>query len=49
MGGMVDHVFYFMFVLIMVFLVATNYKGLTEIMKQGGASGVPIIKALQGR
>jgi hypothetical protein len=35
--------------LIMVYLVATNYKGMTAVMKQGGSSSVSLIKALQGR
>jgi hypothetical protein len=49
MGGIVSNVVYFMFVLIMVFLIATNYKGMTAIMKQGGTSTVSLVKALQGR
>ena len=35
--------------LIMLYLVATNYKGMTAVMKQGGSSSVSLIKALQGR
>lgn len=49
MGGLASNVVYFMFVLIMVFLVVTNYKGFTQIMKQGGSSTVSLVKALQGR
>jgi hypothetical protein len=49
MGGIVSNVVYFMFVLIMIFLIATNYKGMTAIMKQGGTSTVSLVKALQGR
>ena len=35
--------------LIMLYLVANNYQGMTAIMKEGGASSVSLIKALQGR
>jgi len=49
MGGIVSNVFYFMFVLILTFLFVTNYKGFTEIMKQGGTTTVSIVKSLQGR
>ena len=35
--------------LIMLYLIATNYKGMTAIMKEGGSSSVNLIKALQGR
>ena len=48
-GGIVSSAIYFMFVLILVFLVATNYKGMTAVMKQGGTSTVSLVKALQGR
>jgi DNA-binding phage protein len=47
--GLVSNAIYFMFVLIMVFLVVTNYKGMTAVMKQGGTSTVHLVKALQGR
>ena len=48
-SGLVSNVTYFMFMLIMVFLVLTNYKGMTAVMKQGGTSTVSLVKALQGR
>lgn len=48
-GGLVSSTIYFMFVLIMIFLVVTNYKGFTAIMKQGGTSTVSLVKVLQGR
>jgi DNA-binding phage protein len=48
-GGIVSSVTYSMFLLIMVFLVVTNYKGMTAVMKQGGTSTVSLVKALQGR
>lgn len=48
-GGVVSSVIYAMFVLILVFLVVTNYKGMTAVMKQGGTSTVSLVKALQGR
>ena len=48
-GGLVSNVAYSMFLLIMVFLVLTNYKGMTAVMKQGGTSTVTLVKALQGR
>jgi DNA-binding phage protein len=35
--------------LIFLYLVVTNYKGMTAVMKQGGSSSVSLIKALQGR
>lgn len=49
MSGIVSNVAYFMFVLIFVFLVVTNYKGFTAVMKQSGSSTVGLVKALQGR
>jgi DNA-binding phage protein len=49
MGGIVSDVVYSMFVLILLFLVVTNYKGMTAVMKQGGTSTVSLVKALQGR
>jgi hypothetical protein len=49
MSGVVSNVTYFMFVLIMLFLIVTNYKGMTAVMKQGGTSTVSLVKALQGR
>lgn len=48
-GGIASHVTYLIFLLILTFLIATNYKGFVEIMKQGGLTGVPVIKVLQGR
>jgi len=48
MSGLVSSAIYFMFVLIFIFLVVTNWKGFTEIMKQGGSSTVDIVKSLQG-
>jgi len=48
-GGIVSNAIYFMFVLIMIFLVVTNYKGMTAIMKQGGSSTVSLVRSLQGR
>jgi DNA-binding phage protein len=48
-SGLVSNVVYFMFLLIMLFLVVTNYKGMTAVMKQGGTSTVSLVKALQGR
>ena len=48
-GGIVSSVTYSIFLLIMVFLVVTNYKGMTAVMKQGGTSTVSLVKALQGR
>ena len=48
MSGLVSSGIYFMFVLIFLFLVVTNWKGFTAIMKQGGASTVDIVKSLQG-
>lgn len=49
MGGIVSDAIYFMFVLIMLFLIVTNHKGMTAVMKQGGSSTVSLVKALQGR
>jgi hypothetical protein len=49
MGGIVSSTIYFMFVLILVFLIVTNYKGMTAVMKQGGSSTVSLVKSLQGR
>ncbi len=49
MGGIVSDAIYFMFVLILLFLIVTNYKGMTAVMKQGGSSTVSLVKALQGR
>ena len=49
MSDLASSAVYFMFVLIMVFLVVTNYKGMTAVMKQGGTSTVSLVKALQGR
>ena len=48
-GGLASSAIYFMFVLIFLFLVVTNYKGMTAVMKQGGSSTVSLVKALQGR
>ena len=47
--ALADHVFYLIFMLILAFLVFTNYKGLTAIMKQGGSSLSQVSKTLQGR
>lgn len=49
MGGLASDAIYFMFVLILLFLIVTNFKGFTAVMKQGGASTVSLVKALQGR
>lgn len=48
-GGIVSNIAYSMFILILVFLIVTNYKGMTAVMKQGGSSTVSLVKALQGR
>lgn len=48
-GGLVSSAIYFMFVLILAFLILTNYKGMTAVMKQGGTSTINLVKALQGR
>ena len=48
-GGIVSHVIYSIFILILVFLVVTNWPGMVAIMSTGSSSGVPVIKALQGR
>jgi hypothetical protein len=48
-GGLVSNIAYSMFLLIMLFLVVTNYTGMTAVMKQGGTSTVNLVKALQGR
>lgn len=48
-GGIVSNVAYSIFLLILTFLLVTNWKGLTEIMKQGGLTAVPVFKTLQGR
>ena len=37
------------FLAIMTFLVVTNYKGMTEIMKQGGSTISQVSTTLQGR
>ena len=37
------------FLAIMTFLIITNYKGMTEIMKQGGTTISQVSKTLQGR
>ena len=47
--NLADHVFYLIFLLILTFLVVTNYKGLSAIMKQGGSSLSQVSKTLQGR
>jgi hypothetical protein len=48
-GGIVSSIAYSMFLLIMLFLIVTNYQGFTAVMKQGGTSTVSLVKALQGR
>jgi len=48
-GGIVSNVAYSIFLLILVFLIVTNYKGMTEIMKQGGTTLSQVSKTLQGR
>lgn len=47
--GLVSGIVYSMFVLILIYLVARNYKGFVEIMKAGGPQTVSLVKALQGR
>lgn len=49
MQGLASHIIYSMFLLIMVFLVVTNFKGFTAIMKQTGSTLTQVTKALQGR
>lgn len=49
MSGLVNQFIAGAIGLIMIYLVATNYKGMTAVMKQGGSSSVSLIKALQGR
>lgn len=46
---MISHVMYSIFLLIMAFLILTNWKGFVEIMKTGGSSGSTLISTLQGR
>lgn len=47
--GLASNIAYSMFILIFLFLIVTNYKGFTAIMKQGGSTTVSIVKGLQGR
>jgi len=49
MGGIADHIAYSIFLLILAFLVFTNYKGLVAIMAQGGSTVSQVSKTLQGR
>lgn len=49
MTGIFSDIAASMFILIFLFLVVTNYKGFTEVMKQSGTSTIGIVKALQGR
>jgi hypothetical protein len=48
-GGIVSNIAYTIFLLILTFLILTNYQALTAIMKQGGLTAVPVFKTLQGR
>jgi hypothetical protein len=48
-GGVVSNVVYGTFLMILTFLILTNYKGLTAIMKQGGSTVTQVSKTLQGR
>lgn len=48
-GGVVSNVVYGIFLMILVFLIVTNYKGLVAIMKQGGTTVSQVSKTLQGR
>jgi hypothetical protein len=49
MGGIVSNVAYSIFILILTFLIVTNYQGMTAIMSQGGTSLSQVSKTLQGR
>jgi len=49
MGVIASDVVAGIIMLILTFLVLTNYKGLTEIMKQGGTTVSQVSKTLQGR
>lgn len=49
MGGIVSNVFYSIFILILTFLIVTNYEGMVAIMKQGGNSLSTVSYTLQGR
>jgi hypothetical protein len=48
-SGLVSNIVASMAFLILVFLVVTNYKGLTAMMSAGGPQVVNLVKALQGR
>lgn len=48
-SGLVSNIFYFMFLLILTFLIVTNYEGMVAIMKQGGQSLSSVTYTLQGR
>jgi hypothetical protein len=49
LSGIANNVFYSMFILILTFLIITNYEGMVAIMKQGGASLSSVTYTLQGR
>ena len=48
-GGIASSVAYSIFLLILVFLIVTNYTGMVEIMKQGGTTLSQVTYTLQGR
>jgi hypothetical protein len=48
-GGIVSNVAYSIFLLILTFLIVTNYKGMVAIMAQGGTTVSQVSKTLQGR
>jgi hypothetical protein len=49
MSSIVSQITAGIFLAIMTFLIITNYKGMTEIMKQGGTTISQVSKTLQGR
>jgi hypothetical protein len=49
MDGIVSHVAGSIFLLILVFLIVTNYRGMVAIMSQGGTTLNTVTKTLQGR
>ncbi len=49
LSGIFNNIFYFMFVLIVTFIILTNYEGMVAIMKQGGTTLSSVTYTLQGR
>lgn len=49
MEGIASHVAGFIFLLILTFLIVTNYRGMVAIMSQGGTTVSGVSKTLQGR